>query len=140
MKSAIQPAIFGSTGYSGFELVRLLERHPHAKKPLLFKRNGESGGYADLSEAYPQIAGNGGFPLEMFSIKRMKDAGVNVVFFAAPHEFSREFAPEMIAAGFRVIDLSGAWRLKNAANREVYGFNDTDARTAAQLDDVAVYG
>ena len=38
-----------------------------AKKPLLFKRNGESGGYADLSEAYPQLAGNGGFPFESFS-------------------------------------------------------------------------
>ncbi len=120
--------------------MRHLARHPHAKKPLLFKRNGESGGYSDLSEAYPQIAGNGGFPFESFSLQRMKDAGVDCVFFATPHEFSRELAPEMIAAGFRVIDLSGAWRLKNQANREVYTFADTDAKTAAHLDDAAVYG
>jgi N-acetyl-gamma-glutamyl-phosphate reductase len=140
LKTAVQPAIFGATGYSGFELVRLLARHPHAKKPLLFKRNGESGGYADLGEAYPQISGNGGFPLEGFSLQRMKNAGVNAVFFATPHEFSRELAPEMIAAGFRVIDLSGAWRLKSAAHRKVYAFADTDAKIAAQLDDVAVYG
>ncbi len=140
MNRSIQPAIFGATGYSGFELVRLLARHPHAKKPLLFKRNGESGGFADLSEAYPQLAGNGGFPLESFSVQRMKDTGVDAVFFATPHEFSRELAPEMIAAGFRVIDLSGAWRLKNAANRAVYGFTDANAQTAARLDDAAVYG
>jgi len=120
--------------------VRLLARHPSAKKPLLLKRNGESGGYSDLSEAYPQIAGNGGFPFQSFSIQKMKDAGVDCVFFATPHEFSREIAPEMIAAGFRVIDLSGAWRLKSAANRKVYGFADTDPKTATQLDDAAVYG
>ena len=44
MKTAIQPAVLGATGYSGFELVRLLARHPGTKKPLLFSRNGESGG------------------------------------------------------------------------------------------------
>ena len=120
--------------------MRLLARHPRVKKPLLFKRNGESGGYGDLSEAYPQIAGNGGFPFESFSLERMKNAGVDVVFFATPHEFSRELAPEMVAAGFRVVDLSGAWRLKNAANRAVYSFNDLDTNTAAKLDSQAVYG
>jgi N-acetyl-gamma-glutamyl-phosphate reductase len=140
LKTTIQTAIFGATGYSGFELVRLLARHPGSKKPLLFKRNGESGGYSDLAQAYPQIAGNGGFPLESFSIQKMKDAGVDCIFFATPHEFSREFAPEMVAAGFRVIDLSGAWRLKSAANRAVYNFADADLKTSAQLDDAAVYG
>ena len=116
MNTKIQPAVFGATGYSGFELVRLLAHHPGVKKPLLF-RNGEGGGVADLSEAYPQLAGNGGFPLESFSWQRMKDAGVDVVFLATPHEFSREWVPEAVARGFRVIDLSGAWRLKDAAHR-----------------------
>jgi N-acetyl-gamma-glutamyl-phosphate reductase len=133
----IQPAVFGATGYSGFELVRLLARHDGAKKPLLFQRNGDSG-YSDLSEAYPQLAGNGGFPFESFSWQRMQDAGVNVLFLATPHEFSRELVPDAISRGFRVIDLSGAWRLKNAENRAVYGFNDGDAQAA--LDKTAVYG
>jgi N-acetyl-gamma-glutamyl-phosphate reductase len=136
MNTRIQPAVFGATGYSGFELVRLLSRHPGVKKPLLFPRNGESGGYHDLSEAYPQLAGNGGFPFESFSWQRMEDAGVDVVFLATPHEFSRELVPEALSRGFRVIDLSGAWRLKQAANRKAYGFVDE----ASQLDDTAVYG
>ena len=138
MTATVQPAIFGATGYSGFELVRLLARHPGSKKPMLVRRNGESGGYADLAEAFPQLAGNGGFPFETLSWQRMRDAGVDVVFFATPHEFSRELAPEAVAEGFRVIDLSGAWRLKNAENRQVYGFADADAY--AGLDDSAVYG
>ena len=138
MKASIQAAVFGATGYSGFELVRLLSRHAGAKKPMLVRRNGESGGCADLSEAHPQLLGNGGFPLESFSWQRMKDAGVDVVFFATPHEFSRELAPEAIAQGFRVIDLSGAWRLKQADNRKVYGFAETQAQV--ELASSAVYG
>ena len=139
MGQCIQPAVFGATGYSGFELVRLLARHDGVKKPLLFSRNGDSA-YKDLSEAYPQIAGNGGFPFESFSWQRMKDVGVDILFLATPHEFSRELVPEAIARGFRVIDLSGAWRLKNEANRAVYGFSDGDAAQAAKLDESAVYG
>ena len=103
MGQSIQPAVFGATGYSGFELVRLLARHGGVKKPLLFSRNGDSA-YKDLSEAYPQIAGNGGFPFESFSWQRMSEAGVNVLFLATPHEFSRELVPEAISRGFRVID------------------------------------
>ncbi|MFZ0314863.1 MAG: N-acetyl-gamma-glutamyl-phosphate reductase [Candidatus Korobacteraceae bacterium] len=138
MNASLQPAVFGATGYSGFELVRLLARHPQASKPILVRRNGESGGYADLSEAYPQLAGNGGFPFQSFSWQQMKNAGVDIVFLATPHEFSRELVPEAIAQGFRVIDLSGAWRLKQAGNREVYGFSEKPEN--AELDNSAVYG
>ena len=61
----------------------------------------------------------------------MKSAGVDVLFLATPHEFSRELVPEAISRGFRVIDLSGAWRLKKPENRAVYGFHDCDAESAA---------
>ena len=138
MNASLQPAVFGATGYSGYELVRLLARHPGTKKPVLLRRNGESGGYSDLSEAYPQLAGNGGFPFETFSWERMKQTGVDVLFFATPHEFSRELIPEAIAQGFRVIDLSGAWRLKQADNRKVYGFSNEQEQS--DLDSTAVYG
>ena len=139
MGQRIQSAVFGATGYSGFELVRLLARHDGAKKPVLFSRNGDSA-YQDLSDVYPQLAGNGGFPFESFSWDRMKEAGVDVLFLATPHEFSRELVPDAIAKGFRVIDLSGAWRLKDAGHRAVYRFHDADANTAARLDHDAVYG
>jgi N-acetyl-gamma-glutamyl-phosphate reductase len=69
----------------------------------------------------------------------MQNAGVDVVFLATPHEFSREWVPEAISRGFRVIDLSGAWRLRVSANRAVYGFAEEDATTQS-LDGTAVYG
>jgi N-acetyl-gamma-glutamyl-phosphate reductase len=136
MNSRIQPAVFGATGYSGFELVRLLARHNGTKKPLLLRRNGEGGTAGDLADVFPQLSGNGGFPLQSVSWQQMKDTGVDVVFFATPHEFSREFVPAAINRGFRAIDLSGAWRLKQATNREVYGF----AEGTSQFDESAVYG
>jgi N-acetyl-gamma-glutamyl-phosphate reductase len=46
--------------------------------------------------------------------------------------------PEAISRGLRVVDLSGAWRLKQAEHRAVYGFEDGDG--AAALDESAVYG
>ena len=136
MNTHVQPAVFGATGYSGFELVRLLARHSGVKKPLLLRRDSERAAATDLADVYPQLCGNGGFPLKSLSWQQMKDAGVDIVYFATPHEFSREVVPEAIAQGFRVIDLSGAWRLKQAANRQVYGFT----KGTSDLDESAVYG
>jgi N-acetyl-gamma-glutamyl-phosphate reductase len=140
MNAAIQPAVFGATGYSGLELVRLLAHHRGMKKLLLFQTQPRAWTVRRPGEAYPQLAGNGGFPFETFSWQRMKDAGVDVTFLATPHEFSREWVPEAIGRGLRVIDLSGAWHLKQSVNRKVYGFNVAHAQYAARLDEVAVYG
>jgi N-acetyl-gamma-glutamyl-phosphate reductase len=45
-----------------------------------------------------------------------------------------------LARGLRVIDLSGAWRLSNATNREVYGFEDEGTEKAEATQAQAVYG
>ncbi len=63
-----------------------------------------------------------------------------MLFLATPHEVSREMVPDAIDHGMRVIDLSGAWRLKVAANRKVYAFSDEESETAASLMQKAVYG
>ena len=129
----------GATGYSGFELTRLLNAHPRAKKPLLLKR-AEDTASADLAECYPHLSGNGGFPLEPFSWTRVKNAGVDVLFLCTPHEVSRAWVPEALELGLRVVDLSGAWRLKQAAHRGVYGFEDSSCQRTAEINDAAVYG
>ena len=48
--------------------------------------------------------------------------------------------PEALAQGLRVVDLSGAWRLKQAQNRAIYAFHDSDSVVAAELTEKAVYG
>jgi N-acetyl-gamma-glutamyl-phosphate reductase len=140
MPQTIQPAVVGATGYAGFELARLLARHPHAKKPVLFTRNGEAGTTAKLDELYPHVSGNGGYPLEPFRWDTLKAKGVNVLFLATPHEVSREWVPEAIAQGVHVIDLSGAWRLETPEYRAIYDFKDEDPALADKVMAQAVYG
>lgn len=135
----MKTAVLGATGYAGYELVRLLLRHPRVKTPLLLSREGE-GSTAGLEQLYPALRGDKALPLEPFSWDRLKREGVKVLFLATPHELSRDIAPEAVERGIRVVDLSGAWRLKVPANRAVYGFKDKDAARAARWDKAAVYG
>lgn len=139
MGAKLKAAVLGATGYSGFELTRLLMHHGKLHKLLLLKR--ESGnGTSDLAEAFPALSGNGGYPLEPFSIDKLKQVGVDLLFLATPHELSRSLVPEVLGAGIRVIDLSGAWRLREKEHRAVYGFDDDDVKVAQETMERAVYG
>src|ERR1700689_3545730 len=140
MAAKLKSAVLGASGYSGLELTRILERHPRLEKPVLLRREGGSDSATDLAQVFPQLAGNGGYPLRTLSWPELKRQGVQLLFLATPHEASRALVPEAIAQGLRVIDLSGAWRLKHAQHRAVYGFEDADAVTAAELTEKAVYG
>jgi N-acetyl-gamma-glutamyl-phosphate reductase len=141
MSAKLQAAVVGATGYTGFELTRILLSHPRARKPILMRREGD-GHSPDMTEFYPQLSGNGNgmMPIDPFSWKAVKERGVDVLFLCTPHEVSREWGLEAAARGVRVVDLSGAWRLKNSENRKVYGFKDGDPAKAETLNDAAVYG
>jgi N-acetyl-gamma-glutamyl-phosphate reductase len=139
MLAKLKCAVLGASGYSGLELTRILERHPKLEKPVLLRREG-SNGAKDLAEVFPELSGNGGYPLQPLSWPELKRQGVQLLFLATPHEASRTLAPEAIAQGLRVIDLSGAWRLKQPQHRAVYSFQDADAATAAELTAKAAYG
>jgi len=140
MRARLQTAILGSTGYSGLELTRILHRHPHLQKPILLQRSGQANQKDNLADVYPTLSGNGGYPLQSLSWPALRHAGVDAIFFATPHEASRSLVPEAIAEGFRVVDLSGAWRLKQARNQAIYNFQDTNSASAAELTTRAVYG
>jgi N-acetyl-gamma-glutamyl-phosphate reductase len=139
MAAKLKTAVLGATGYSGLELTRILLRHPRLEKPVLLRRASDNGS-SDLAEVFPALSGNGGYPLHPLSWSALKQQDVQLLFLATPHEVSRSLVPEAIAHGLRVIDLSGAWRLKQEQHRAIYDFHDSDAATAAQLTDKAVYG
>jgi N-acetyl-gamma-glutamyl-phosphate reductase len=140
MPAKLKTAVLGSTGYSGLELTRLLLRHPRLEQPALLRRQSDTDGSRNLAEIFPALSGNGSYPLQPLSWPALKQQGVELLFLATPHEASRSLVPEAIAQGMRVIDLSGAWRLKQQQNRAVYGFEDADSATAAELTERAVYG
>ena len=148
MTRTIQTAVVGVTGYAGAELARLLLKHPRLKgAPPVFagrvdEKDAARGG-VPLSEIHPQLAdcsGSGNLKLEPFSWELLASRGVDVLFLATPHEQSREWVPEALARGLRVIDLSGAWRLNEAANRAVYAFEDDGSQLAESTQAQAVYG
>jgi len=162
MSAKLKLAVLGATGYSGLELTRLLLRHPRVDKPVLLRRSESSGNshpsktakdgapsvserdepQVNLADIFPALSGNGRYPLQPLSWDSLKQQGVELLFLATPHEVSRALVPEAVSEGIRVVDLSGAWRLKQAQHRAIYGFkdNDEDAVTAAELTEKAVYG
>ncbi len=140
MAGRLKTAVLGATGYSGLELTQILLRHPRLDKPVLLRRSADNGRVADLADVFPALSGNGGYPLRSLSWPALKQQGVQLLFLATPHDVSRSLVPEAIAQGLRVIDLSGAWRLKQEQHRAIYGFEDSDAASAAELSDRAVYG
>jgi N-acetyl-gamma-glutamyl-phosphate reductase len=144
MAARLKVGILGATGYSGLELTRILGRHPRVEKPVLLRRestdNGSDNHAEDLSEIFPELSGNGGYPVRALSWPDVKRLGVELLFLATPHEASRAIVPEAMAQGLRVIDLSGAWRLKQEHHRAIYGFEDTNPAMAAELTARAVYG
>jgi N-acetyl-gamma-glutamyl-phosphate reductase len=148
MTKTIQTAVVGVTGYAGAELARLLLRHPRLQgAPPVFAgrvddKDAARGG-VPLSEIHPQLAdcnGSGNLRLEPFSWELLASRGVEVLLLATPHEQSRGWVPEALQRGMRVIDLSGAWRMNEAANRAVYAFEDDGSELAAYTQAQAVYG
>ena len=148
MTMKVQTAVVGVTGYAGAELAQLLLRHPrlHGRPPVFAGRmdaKDKARGGIPLIEIHPQFAGhngNGNLKQEPFSWDLLEQRGVDVLFLATPHEQSREWAPEALRRGMRVIDLSGAWRLTHPANRAVYHFEDDGSEIAAATQEKAVYG
>jgi N-acetyl-gamma-glutamyl-phosphate reductase len=144
---APRTAIAGVSGYAGGELARLLLHHPklNTATPVFFGRAGEAevGPSTYLEDLHPQLATPGKHQaneVSPFNWKRIVDLGIEVLFLATPHEQSREWVPEAIELGLKVIDLSGAWRLKDHVNRAVYRLADLNPERADKLQAEAVYG
>jgi N-acetyl-gamma-glutamyl-phosphate reductase len=140
--TTVRTAIAGVSGYAGGELARLLLHHPRlaSTPPIFFGRAGEMAKVL-LTDLHPQLATNAASPeVFPFDWDRLADAGTEILFLATPHEQSREWVPEAVARGIRVVDLSGAWRLREDSNRAVYKLTDADPALARELQSEAVYG
>jgi N-acetyl-gamma-glutamyl-phosphate reductase len=122
-------AIVGATGYAGGELTGILARHPHAELVALFSSG--NGAATPANPAFPQLVA------QPFAFDALIDANPEIVFLATPNEASAELAPKLLEKNIRVIDLSGAFRLNDAAlYPQWYGF----AHEKPALLDQAVYG
>ena len=145
-EAVLRTAVAGVSGYAGAELARLLLSHPRLQgaTPLFLGRAEEGSGTArTLYELHPQlaVADRASSPAVVpFDFARLAAAGTEVLFLATPHEQSRALVPAALERGLRVIDLSGAWRLRHDEHRSVYGFDDSDTPAAVATQQMAVYG
>jgi N-acetyl-gamma-glutamyl-phosphate reductase len=125
----VQVGVVGFLGYGGAELVAILERHSGVEGLLL----------ADLADSAgsPQPRGHRGHPRVPSMPEAVRQEGAAVVFLATPHEVSMILAPQLLDAGTKVIDLSGAFRLRTP---ETYLRWYGDPHTQAALLAEAAYG
>jgi len=104
-------AIAGATGYAGQELLRLLARHP-----LVTVTAAMSSGSAGAERTLPALNHLWRGEITPFAPDTLAREA-DVVFLALPDTAAAEVAPALVDAGVRVIDLSGAFRLRDAAAR-----------------------
>ena len=112
MKNPKNIAVVGVSGYTGFELAKILLRHPEAEKLTFYVR--EPQGVHCLTELFPQLRGWGQAQVKALSAEAIAGSGAGTAFLATPHEASAELAPRLLDAGMRVVDLSGAFRFREA--------------------------
>ena len=126
MKSRV--GIVGFRGYSGAELVRLLAAHSQVEPVLLEHRE---------TPFKPAVRGWTGPARLAYSPEVVVQESLVLVFLATPPEVSMELAPALLEVGVRVVDLSGAFRLRTPENYLVWY---KEAHTAPQLLTEAAYG
>jgi N-acetyl-gamma-glutamyl-phosphate reductase len=126
-------AVFGATGYTGFELIRLLSSHPRVKISAL---TSEQYSGLPLDQAFPPFRGM----LENIAFGKMEDmlsARYDAAFLALPHTVSASVAEKIHSRGIPVVDLSADFRFRSIPLYEsVYGVTHKSPSLSAK----AVYG
>ncbi len=102
----MQVGIIGATGYTGSELVRILLRHPDVEIAAI---TSESKAGSRFSDIHPQF--DGLCDIELIKLERIDDFALDVVFLALPHGISMNFVANNQNKNYKIIDLSGDFRL-----------------------------
>jgi N-acetyl-gamma-glutamyl-phosphate/LysW-gamma-L-alpha-aminoadipyl-6-phosphate reductase len=109
-------AVIGGSGYGGAELIRRLLAHPDVELARVASIDfvGEP-----VASVHPNLEGRTDLRFEGLS---PADAarGMDVVLMGLPHKVSAQKAPEIMATGARIVDLSGDFRLRDPAAYEKY--------------------
>jgi N-acetyl-gamma-glutamyl-phosphate reductase len=128
----IRVGIYGGSGYTGQELLRLLIGHSGAKVAAATSRRFAG---VPVAEVYPVFSGLTDLVYTDTSPEEMADLA-DLIFLALPHGVSMEVAPFFIRAGRKVVDLSADFRIRDAATYEAWYRPHTAVGTIRE----AVYG
>jgi len=111
VKASPAVAVAGATGYAGQELLRLLARHSGVSITAAMS----SGTAAAAARPLPALARLWDGAIQPLSHDALREA--DLVFLALPDTAAAELGPTLADAGVRVIDLSGAFRLRDSDAR-----------------------
>lgn len=128
----IKAGVVGATGYAGEEIIRLLARHKEVEITSLSAIIDKPSVFSDIFPAYKGIVDLMCNQLDLDELK----AETDVVFLALPHTVSMQYAPVLLGAGKKVIDLSADYRLDADTFTKWYKHEHTDAANIEK----AVYG
>ncbi|HSP30249.1 MAG TPA: N-acetyl-gamma-glutamyl-phosphate reductase [Ilumatobacteraceae bacterium] len=125
--------IVGASGYTGVELLRIAAQHPDFE---VIVATGDSMAGRRAADLYPSL--HVAYPELVFSEFDLAAVdGLDLVFLGLPHGASMELAPSLVGKVGCVVDLSAAFRLKDAAAYpSFYGFEHTELDLLAS----AVFG
>ena len=125
--------IIGASGYTGAELLRLCAQHPEFE---VVYATGDTQAGTRAAALYPSLAGY--YPTLVFEeFDAARAEGLDLVFLGLPHEASMASAPKLVGTVGCVVDLSAAYRLKDASlYPQWYGFTHDQPAMLAK----AVFG
>ncbi|MEM6798123.1 MAG: N-acetyl-gamma-glutamyl-phosphate reductase [Planctomycetota bacterium] len=104
-------AVYGASGYTGLELLRLLARHPGAEPTALVTRQPDA---PHVSRVHPSLSGRLDLTLEALSPDEVAERA-DCVFTCLPHGASAEVVAGLLQRGLKVVDLSADYRLNDRA-------------------------
>lgn len=104
--------IIGATGYTGSELVRILTNHPDIEITMITSETRKGELFSDVHPFLQGIANQ-----KLVSINDIDKYELDLVFLALPHGVSMNFVKRFKDNSFKIIDLSGDFRLNS---KEVY--------------------
>jgi N-acetyl-gamma-glutamyl-phosphate reductase len=114
MAKRFKAAIIGGSGYGGAELARRLLMHPDVElvRVASIDHVGEP-----LGAVHPNLEGATSLVFEDLA-PAAAAKGCDVALLALPHKVTAAKVPELIAAGVKIVDMSGDFRLRDAASYE----------------------
>jgi len=130
--SSKKVGIIGASGYAGFELLKILEKHAGVEVKA---KNAHSHAGMKISALYPEYE-NSEEVFSNFSIEEINKMALDLVFLSLPSGKSLEIIPKL-ENGTKIIDLGADYRFKDLKLFEkIYGVKHKDKKIAK----TAVYG
>ncbi len=140
----LSTCVIGASGYTGAELIKIIHQHPEFELAACFVSQGSSDANKHLGDVHASLGGQSLGAKHTLQMQELDPAKLNelansydAIFLATPHEASHDWASALLQGSAKIFDLSGAFRLPDAAVFEkYYGFQHQHPEVQEQ----AIYG